>query len=56
MRNFQGMVFKWIRTYREIFQICISVPLSKIVSYETGVNLEYFLRTLFVEFYGFVIT
>ena len=29
MRNFQGIVFIWLQTYREDFQICISVPLNE---------------------------
>ena len=28
MQKFQGIVFTWTQTYREIFQICISVPLK----------------------------
>ena len=30
MQNFQGIIFIRIRTYRGIFQICISVPLRNI--------------------------
>ena len=28
MKNVQDIIFIWIRTYRKIFQICMSVPLS----------------------------
>ena len=40
MRNFQDIVFIWIRTYGEIlhFEICINVPLNPSHDYFNGVQ------------------